>query len=238
MIRSLAGACVAMVLASAGAAGDVVTSNQVLRIQFTTAGPFSLTPDVLILNLGTVTVLQPYTTRSAVLFDGNVALGTAVKSSFGSVSGPLLLNPANSWHDPASPWSFDNSGPANLGPIRAGTSQGRIDWRPLTGSVSVNLGEVTLRLGLAASSSTYFLVTPTPTITSIAVVAAPCTVDADQNGSINPADISVFVQTWVQSAAQGTLAGDYDGNGLIEPADISLFVTRWFTALTTGTCTT
>ena len=64
--------------------------------------------------------------------------------------------------------------------------------------------------------------------------AFTCRADLDHNGAIEPADVSLFVNTWFASLVSGTLNGDFDHNGLVEPADVSLFVTTWFTALTGG----
>lgn len=66
------------------------------------------------------------------------------------------------------------------------------------------------------------------------IVYRPCPADADGNGAIEPADVSLFVNRWFTSLTTGTLAGDFDGNGQVEPADVSLFVGTWFAALTGG----
>jgi hypothetical protein len=64
----------------------------------------------------------------------------------------------------------------------------------------------------------------------------PCPVDVDGNGQVEPADISLFVNRWLNDLANGTLIADFDGNGSVEPADISLFVSTWFNALAAGQC--
>jgi hypothetical protein len=228
-------AFIAAIAVSTPAPADVVDSQHVLRIRFTVAPPFSLTPDLLLLNFGAVQVLQPYTTRTARLYDGAALLSTSSPSSFGSHVGPLLLNPAHSWRDPLSPWTFDSPGVADFEPILAGTIQGRIDWRPLTGSVDVPLEQVALRLGRATGQSSWTLVTPSPAIASVEIVPYnPCTADYDQNGLVAPADVAQFVQAWIRSIAQGTLVADLDGNGLVEPADLARFVSLWYEAVLNG----
>lgn len=80
-------------------------------------------------------------------------------------------------------------------------------------------------------------------VVGLAILAAPvglgspgCPTDYDDNGQIEPADISLFVTTWYNSLNQGTLAGDWDHNGVVQPADISLFVSQWFAQLNAGGC--
>lgn len=61
-----------------------------------------------------------------------------------------------------------------------------------------------------------------------------CVADYDGNGTIEPADVSLFVGNWFNDLNSGTTHTDVDGNGLIQPADISRFITLWFAALSTG----
>lgn len=61
-----------------------------------------------------------------------------------------------------------------------------------------------------------------------------CVGDMDHNGRVDPADVSLFMNTWFGGVTQGTLAGDFDGNGVVQPADVSLFVQVWFAGLTSG----
>lgn len=63
-----------------------------------------------------------------------------------------------------------------------------------------------------------------------------CSTDFDHDGHIRPADVALFVATWVQDLAQGTLNSDFDLNGVIQPADIALFISTWFAE--TGYCST
>lgn len=63
-----------------------------------------------------------------------------------------------------------------------------------------------------------------------------CPPDFDNNGVLQPADISLFVSVWFNSLNRGTLEGDWDHNGAIEPADSSLFVGDWFALLNAGGC--
>lgn len=69
---------------------------------------------------------------------------------------------------------------------------------------------------------------------TISACPAPCPVDWDHNGAIEPADAAAFVTAWFTSLQTGTLTGDFDASGAVEPADVSLFINRWFAALTTG----
>jgi hypothetical protein len=78
------------------------------------------------------------------------------------------------------------------------------------------------------------------TVTSVFSInqpaTVPCPVDYDNNGQVEPADISLFVNTWLSDLTNGTTVADFDGNGLVQPADVSLFVASWFSALSTGSC--
>src|SRR5262249_36852672 len=72
-------------------------------------------------------------------------------------------------------------------------------------------------------------------VKGLAVAAlAVCAADYDHNGRVEPADIAVFINTWLGSRSAETFAGDFDGNWAVEPADVSLFVSTWFNALTSG----
>ncbi|MBX3358024.1 MAG: immunoglobulin domain-containing protein [Phycisphaeraceae bacterium] len=72
-----------------------------------------------------------------------------------------------------------------------------------------------------------------PTTTAPATMAY-CPADADCNGTVAPADIAVFIATWLDSLANGTLAGDFDRDGTVTPTDIAAFVAAWLNALTNG----
>lgn len=63
-----------------------------------------------------------------------------------------------------------------------------------------------------------------------------CAADWDNNGQVQPADVSLFVSTWFNDLVNGTRNADFDGNGVIQPSDVSLFVTVWFNTLTAGGC--
>lgn len=74
-------------------------------------------------------------------------------------------------------------------------------------------------------------------LTASTVVCTPiCRVDVDQSGTIAPADVAMFINTWFASLTNGTLAGDFDRDGAVTPADVAAFVNVWFAALTTGSC--
>ncbi|MBX3359707.1 MAG: hypothetical protein KF745_14905 [Phycisphaeraceae bacterium] len=61
-----------------------------------------------------------------------------------------------------------------------------------------------------------------------------CPADFDGNGAVEPTDIAVFINAWLTSLQQGTLAGDFDGNGVVEPVDIAQFVSAWVAAIQNG----
>lgn len=70
--------------------------------------------------------------------------------------------------------------------------------------------------------------------TAFTIKAPPpphCPADWDNNGQIQPVDIASFINDWVLSLANGTLAADYDQNGVVNPIDVALMVNQWFGAL-------
>src|SRR5947207_3155606 len=92
--------------AASCARADIVDSQHSLRVTFSVATPQSLAPDMLMLNLGTVTVSAPFTDSTASLSNGAALLGVATNPGFANLQGPVNMNPANCWRDPASPWSL------------------------------------------------------------------------------------------------------------------------------------
>jgi len=150
--------------------GDVLNEDQVLRIRFAVKGPYNVTPDVLLLNLGIVDVIAAHTSRSADLWDCATLLGTATTNSFGNHVGMLSLNPANSWKSSTSPWCFDNPGIADFTPILNGMDHGIIDFTIETGEMDITLSSVNLTMEQATGCSSGIPVTPAPTISYVAVV--------------------------------------------------------------------
>ncbi len=156
------------------ASGDVLTSDQYLEIVFKIDPDWNpVEPDVLRMNFGLITVIEPFTKRIADLFDGNTLLGTASSTSFGNHVGLLNLDPSNSWKAPGSPWNFDSPGTADFTTIIDGSIDGRIEFRIATGSVDIPLNQVNLTALRATGANSGTPVTPLPTINSIEIVPAP-----------------------------------------------------------------
>ncbi|MBX3357125.1 MAG: peroxidase family protein [Phycisphaeraceae bacterium] len=61
-----------------------------------------------------------------------------------------------------------------------------------------------------------------------------CPADTDHNGVVEPADISVYVNAWIGSVADGTLAADFDSNGAVDAADVAAYIAAWVEALSNG----
>ena len=151
-----------------------MTSDEFLRIEFKVTGDWTpVDPDVLLLNFGLITVIEPFTKRIADLYDGNTLLGTASSTSFGNHVGLLNLDPSNSWKAPGSPWNFDSPGTADFTTIVDGSIDGRIEFRIATGSIDIPLNQVNLTALRATGPNTGTPVTPLPTINSIQILPAP-----------------------------------------------------------------
>jgi hypothetical protein len=152
------------------ASADILVPGQKLRITFT-AGVATPVPDTLMIHMGIISVLQPFTVRSADVFDGTTLLGSYNSSSFGTYSGPLSMNPYGSLAAPGSPWMFDSSGTMPFTSIQNGTIQGVIEIYIQTGSVDIPLNQVNLSLQQATGPNSGFICNPAPTITFIGVVS-------------------------------------------------------------------
>ena len=156
------------------ASGELMTSDEFLRIEFKVTPDWTpVDPDVLLLNFGLITVIEPFTKRIADLYDGNTLLGTASTTSFGNHVGLLNLDPSNSWKAPGSPWNFDSPGTADFTTIVDGSIDGRIEFRIATGSVDIPLNQVNLTVLRATGPNSGTVVTPVPTINSIEISPAP-----------------------------------------------------------------
>ena len=174
-IPLLAAAILAPIAAlSPTASGELMTSDEFLRIEFKVTGDWTpVDPDVLLLNFGLITVIEPFTKRIADLYDGNTLLGTASSTSFGNHVGLLNLDPSNSWKAPGSPWNFDSPGTADFTTIVDGSIDGRIEFRIATGSIDIPLNQVNLTVLRATGPNSGTVVTPVPTINSIEIIPAP-----------------------------------------------------------------
>lgn len=148
-----------------------LTSSEVLRIHFTIPSPPSPAPDVLQFGLGIVTVLAPYATRTARLWDGGTLLGTAVSPSFGTYSGQLSLGVCNSWRQTGSVWSFDNPGDVpSFAPLQNATIQGIIDFELGAGAITLDLANVSMMLVQATGSGGGSVASPGPVVQEVVVV--------------------------------------------------------------------
>lgn len=146
-------------------------AKDVLRIHFRIPSPPSGPPDVLWLGLGIVTVNQAHTTRTARLWDCDNLLGTAATSSFGGHVGALSLGVANSWKETGSVFNFDSPGVvANFAPLRNATITGIIDFEIATGSITLDLANVSLTMIRATSANGGSVSSPAPVVLEKVVV--------------------------------------------------------------------
>jgi hypothetical protein len=118
-------------------------------------------------------------------------------------------------------------GPPFPGPLPTSSLQALVFNGPATAPSTSNDADYSLTPGAAVLTNN-----AGETFTIAGGSCPPCPVDWDGNCQVQPADIALFVNTWVASLAAGTLAGDFDGSGSVQPADVALFVSAWFAALT------
>lgn len=72
-------------------------------------------------------------------------------------------------------------------------------------------------------------------ITSSSASVIVCRADTDCDGTIEPADIALFVNTWLASLQPpGHLGGDFDYSGTVDPADLAVFINAWLQAVAGG----
>ncbi|MBX3358330.1 MAG: hypothetical protein KF745_07865 [Phycisphaeraceae bacterium] len=68
--------------------------------------------------------------------------------------------------------------------------------------------------------------------------SSECVGDWDRNGTVEPADIAQYIQSWSYAIANPgpsiALQADVDCNGLIEPSDIAVFIQNWVGGTTPG----
>ncbi|HEX5051015.1 MAG TPA: hypothetical protein VFZ65_04525 [Planctomycetota bacterium] len=148
-----------------------LTSDEVLRIHFFIPSPPSPPPDVLEYGIGLVTVNSAYTTRTSRLWNCGTLLGTAVSSSFGTHVGALSLGVCNSWNQAGSVWNFDSPGVvASFASLQNASIQGIIDFELATGSITLDLSNVTMLLVRATSSSGGSVCSPGAVVTEAVVV--------------------------------------------------------------------
>lgn len=62
-----------------------------------------------------------------------------------------------------------------------------------------------------------------------------CRSDWNADGSVNSADISAFLTSWLSSLNGGDLMADYSGDGSVNSADVSAFLSDWIGAVQ-GNC--
>lgn len=173
-------------LATLPAQTTTLTSDQVLRIHFSIPSPPSAPPDVLQFGLGLVTVNAAYTTRTARLWDCDNLLGTAVSPSFGTHVGALSLGVCNSWRQTGSVWNFDNPGDVpSFAPLQNATIQGIIDFQLGTGSITLNLANLTMQLVQATSAGGGFVSSPGPVVSEVVVVPKLAGPSPGAAGSVN-----------------------------------------------------
>jgi hypothetical protein len=167
----LAGACA--LLAGGAAAQQILRAGQVLRVHFHVTPPFNTTPDTMSLNFGIINVDQPFTTRSASLWDCDTLLGTHSDSLFGTHVGPLSLFPSNTWTTASSPYTFLNPAIVNMTSVQTGGIRGIIDFRIQTGQVTYTNGihQISIWLGRAVGPSSTQLVSPAPIIDDVRITA-------------------------------------------------------------------
>lgn len=147
-----------------------LTPASALRIHFTTAGSYNVSPDVLRINFGLTTVHAAYGTRRAVLYDCDSDLGAYGSTLFGTYVGPLNLDPGASFKSPTSPWTFDNAATADFTAIVNGSIRGVIDFTLDTGAMTIPLGQVNLNMVHATSANGGQVVSPSPTVTLVQIV--------------------------------------------------------------------
>lgn len=164
---------IALFLAAAAprAQADVLTPAQILRVTFTVNPNWvGSSPDVLSLNFGIVNVLTPFTSRTAALYDGAALLGAHTNTLFGGHTGPLSLNPSNTFAEAGSPYTFLTPATVDFTTIQNGTIVGRIDFTIQTGAIDIPLNQVNISGMRANGPSSGTLVNPQPTTTSVTIV--------------------------------------------------------------------
>ena len=172
MHRTLASAALfAACLAPLHAQTATLTSNDVLRIHFMLPSAPSPSPDVLEYGIGIVTVNSAYTSRTSRLWNCDTLLGTATSPSFGNYTGTLSLGVCNSWYQAGSPWNFDNPGVVpSFAPVQNGSIQGIIDFEIQTGSMTLNLANVSFTLVQAQTGNSGLVCSPGPILLEAVVV--------------------------------------------------------------------
>lgn len=85
-----------------------------------------------------------------------------------------------------------------------------------------------------AAGGTFSMAIPAGGVRVELLPRAACAGDSDGDGSITPADVSLFINRWLASLTGGGLDGDFDGDGAVEPADVAAFVAVWLGAVSVG----
>ncbi len=153
------------------AAADVLDTSNKLVIQFSVDSNWSpYTPNELILYLGQVEVLSPITSRNAAMYDGPELLGVAIETNFGGHSGPLSLNPSNSFIKEGVAGDFGNPGAIRFDSIQNGTIDGRIELTVTTGAMDVDPNTVSFKV-IRHLGQSNFATGPAPVATSVQLVS-------------------------------------------------------------------
>ncbi|MBD1922603.1 hypothetical protein H6F77_16170 [Microcoleus sp. FACHB-831] len=132
-----------------------LTPDDLLVVDFTLSPTLSAVPNALLLNLnGFIQVNQPFTERTAKLFDSNMLLGTATNSIFGTYTGLLgSLSSSNSWKSFSSPWNSGNPTTINFDSLVDSSIDGRIEFSIATGEIEFDLDRVDVWLFLATNTA-------------------------------------------------------------------------------------
>lgn len=78
--------------------------------------------------------------------------------------------------------------------------------------------------------------TPQAVSMAITIPGRACRADWDGNNTIQPADISTYVNDWLDSVSNGTTVADIDMGGAVDPTDVALYVNQWIGAVGGNGC--
>lgn len=172
----------------------------------------------------------------------NVLGGTGFQSGapgtvfLGSASGLISQPPAGQ--------VLLDGGTAQFSVVATGTGSLTYQWRR-NGAIVENTGRIS---GAAATTLTVTGLRTTdagmydvvlrddcgPFVSDPALLDVFCRADYDRNRSVEPADVSFYVQTWYDGILHGTLTGDFNADGQVDPADVAFFIQVWYGAVVGG----
>lgn len=131
-----------------------LTPSETLVIDFTVqTSPLINTADTLYLGLGNVEVIQPFTTRTSQLFNGNSLLGNYSSSSFGNFTGNLALFASERWKSATSLFTLDNPTVIDFSSINNSSIDGRINFTIQTGQMNIDSTQIYISLLKANKTS-------------------------------------------------------------------------------------